>query len=61
MTAAAKGATIANHVEAISVISGGPAGATATGIECIDRLSGKKFKLKGKAIIFAGGAVPVWM
>ena len=55
LTAALKGATIANHVEVVEVIHGGPEGASATGVRCVDRLSGRKFVLKAKAIIFAGG------
>jgi len=55
LTAALKGATIANHVEVIAVLQGGPKGRTATGVRCKDRQTGKEFVLKAKSIVFAGG------
>ena len=55
LTAALKGATIANHVEVVEILHGGPEGASATGARCVDKLTGRKFDIKAKALIFAGG------
>ena len=55
LTAALKGATIANYVEMVGVINDGPEGATATGIECVDKLTGEKFVIKASAIVLATG------
>jgi glycerol-3-phosphate dehydrogenase len=55
LTAALKGATIANHVEVMAVLQGGPKGRTVTGVRCKDRLTGKEFEVKAKSVVFAGG------
>ena len=55
LTAALKGATIANHVEVIEILQEGPAGATATGARCKDRITGEEFDVRARAIVFAGG------
>ena len=55
LTAAMKGATIANYVEMTGFVHGGPEGATCTGIECMDKLTGEKFVVKAQAVILATG------
>jgi len=55
LTAALKGASIANYVECTGIVHGGPDGATATGIECVDNLTGEKFVIKASAIVLAAG------
>jgi len=56
LTAALKGAAIANYVEMIGIVHGGPQGATATGIRCRDKLSGEEFTIEGSAVVLATGA-----
>ena len=55
LTAAMKGATIANYVEMVGYVYGGPKGETVTGIECVDKLSGEKFTVKASAVVLATG------
>ena len=55
LTAAEEGAAVCNHVEMLELLYGGPAGATATGARCRDTLTGEKFEVKSRAVIFAGG------
>mmetsp|Transcript_25469 Transcript_25469/g.84846 ORF Transcript_25469/g.84846 Transcript_25469/m.84846 type:complete len:766 (-) Transcript_25469:223-2520(-) len=55
LTAAMKGATIANYVEMTGFVHGGPDGATATGVTCVDKLTGEQFVVKAKAIVLATG------
>merc|ERR1719231_2056734 len=55
LTAAMKGATIANYVEMVGFVHGGPEGATCTGIECVDKLTGEKFVVKAQAVVLATG------
>lgn len=50
LTAALKGATIANHVQVVQILHGGAAGRTATGVKCKDNLTGKEFEIKAKSI-----------
>ena len=54
LTAAQEGATIANYVEMIGLVTD-PKTGKATGITCKDKMSGEKFVVKAKAIVFAGG------
>jgi len=56
LTAAMKGASIANYVEMIGLVHGGPDGATATGIKCRDNVSGEVFEINGTAVVLATGA-----
>jgi len=55
LTAAHKGANIANYVEMKGLVHGGPEGATATGVKCVDNLTGEEFVIKAQAIILATG------
>lgn len=55
LTAALKGATIANYVEMVDVVHEGPSGATATAIKCVDKLTGETFEVKAQAIVMATG------
>ena len=55
LTAAMKGATITNYVEMVGYVYGGPEGATVTGIECVDKLTGEKFTVKASAVVLATG------
>lgn len=55
LTAAMKGATIANYVEMIDFVYGGPEGHTVTGIQCVDKMSGETFVVKGTAVVLATG------
>jgi len=55
LTAAHKGATIANYVEMVGLVYGGPEGKTATGIKCKDNLTGDEFVVRANAIILATG------
>ncbi|KAL1521617.1 hypothetical protein AB1Y20_021276 [Prymnesium parvum] len=55
LTAAMKGATIANYVEMTGFVYGGPPGSTATGIKCVDKLSGEEFVVRATAIVLATG------
>ena len=57
LTAALKGATIANHVEVVDVLHGGPKGCTATGVRCKDRQTGKEFVLKVSLAVAAAAAL----
>jgi glycerol-3-phosphate dehydrogenase len=55
LTAALKGATIANYVEMVDFVHGGPDGATVTGIKCKDNLTGEMFEIKATAVVLATG------
>jgi len=55
LTAAMKGATVANYVEMTGYLYGGPEGETVRGIECVDKLTGEKFVIKGSSVILATG------
>jgi len=55
LTAALKGATIANYVEMVGYVYGGPEGASVTGIECVDKTTGERFTVKAKAVVLATG------
>ena len=55
LTAAMHGATIANYVEMIGLVHGGPDGNTATGVRCKDNISGEEFVVKANAIVLATG------
>jgi len=55
LTAALEGATIANYVEMTGFVYGGPEGASVTGIECKDNVSGDKFVVKATAVVLATG------
>ena len=39
----------------IEILQEGPAGATATGARCKDRITGEEFDVRARAIVFAGG------
>ena len=54
LTAAEEGASVANYVEMIDVIKDEKTG-KAVGVQAMDKLSGKKFEIRAKAIVFAGG------
>lgn len=56
LTAALKGTAIANYVEMVGIVYGGPEGHTATGIRCRDKLSGEEFQIEGNAVVLATGA-----
>lgn len=56
LTAALKGATIANYVEMVGFVYGGPEGATVTGIRCLDKMSGEEFDVKATSVVLATGA-----
>jgi len=55
LTAAMKGATIANYVEMVGYVYGGPEGATVTGIEVEDKMTGERFQIKAQAVVLATG------
>ena len=55
LAAAAHGAVLANHVEALSVAK---EGRRVSGVSCVDRLSGRTFEIAAKTVVNAtGGAV----
>jgi len=56
LTAAIKGATLANYVEMVGFIYGGKEGHTVTGIKCKDNISGEIFEVKATAVVLATGA-----
>jgi len=56
LTAGLKGANIANYVEMIDFVHGGPDGATCTGIRCRDKISGEVFEIAATAVVLATGA-----
>ena len=55
LTAANRGAAIANYVEVIDIVHTGPAGHTATGARCRDTVTGEEFDVSAKEIVFCGG------
>lgn len=54
MTAAEKGATIANYVEMMDTIKD-PDSGKVVGVHAVDRMTGKSFEIKAKRVVFAGG------
>jgi len=56
LTAATRGVSIANYVEMVGLVHGGPDGATATGIKCKDLITGETFEIKATAVVLATGA-----
>ena len=56
LTAASKGATIANYCEMVGFVYGGPEGHTVTGITCKDVMTGETFQVKATAVVLATGA-----
>jgi len=56
LTAGLKGASIANYVEMTGFVHEGPEGATATGIKCVDKLTGETFVIRAAAVVLATGA-----
>jgi len=55
LTAAQHGVTIANYVEMVGLVKD-PATGKATGVKCLDNLSGEKFEVGAAAVVFATGA-----
>jgi glycerol-3-phosphate dehydrogenase len=53
LAAAAHGAVLANHVEAVSL---GRDGRRVAGVSCVDRLSGRPIEVAAKAVVNATGA-----
>lgn len=56
LTAAMKGATIANYVEMTGLVHEGPPGKTATGVKCVDKLTGEEV---GAAHVQPGAGITV--
>ena len=54
MTAAEKGATIANYVEMMDTIKD-PSTGKVVGVHAVDRMTGNTFEIKAKRVVFAGG------
>ncbi len=54
MTAAEKGATIANYVEMVDTIKN-PSTGKVIGVHAVDRMTGNSFEIRAKNVIFAGG------
>ena len=54
MTAAEKGATIANYVEMIDTIKD-PSTGKVIGVLAVDRMTGETFEIRAKRVVFAGG------
>jgi glycerol-3-phosphate dehydrogenase len=54
MTAAEKGATIANYVEMVETIKD-PATGKVVGVHAVDRMTGKGFDIRANRVLFAGG------
>lgn len=54
LTAAEKGATIANYVEMIDAIKDDVDG-KVIGIKALDRMTGQTFEIRAKKVVFAGG------
>ena len=54
LTAAQHGSTIANYVEMVGLVKDSKG--VATGIKCLDKLTGEKFEIKANAVILATGA-----
>jgi len=54
LTAAEKGAAVANYVEMIDLLKDENTG-KAIGVKCRDNMSGEEFNVYSKAVVFAGG------
>jgi len=56
LTAATRGASIANYVEMTGYVYGGEEGAAVTGIKCVDNMTGEKFEVRGTSVVLCTGA-----
>ena len=54
LTAASHGATIANYVEMVGLVK--DASGKATGVKCVDKMSGESFEVQAKSVVLATGA-----
>ena len=55
LTAAEKGASIANYVEMVDVITDDDDDKKVIGVKAMDRMTGKTFEIRAKKVVFAGG------
>mmetsp|Transcript_48819 Transcript_48819/g.118151 ORF Transcript_48819/g.118151 Transcript_48819/m.118151 type:complete len:762 (+) Transcript_48819:211-2496(+) len=55
LTAAERGASIANYVEMVDVITDDNDNKKVIGVKATDRMTGKTFEIRAKKVIFAGG------